>query len=183
MLEITVPSLDFWDEEKLEFVDTEAVTLKLEHSLVSLSKWESKWEIPFLGDDPRTSEQTIDYIKAMTLNDNVPPDVYARLTDEIVEQVSEYIAAKQTATWFAEKPQPKGRKETITAEVIYYWMIALTIPFECQDWHLNRLLTLVKVCNQKNAPQKKLSRSEIAQRNAKNRELNEQRKAQLKTTG
>lgn len=184
MLEITVPRMEFFDNDLQEFIIYEEVTLELEHSLVSLSKWESKWEIPFLGDKEKTDGQTIDYIRCMTISPDVPPETYNHLTSEIVNKVNEYIASSQTATWFDEaKNQPKGNKETITAELIYYWMIALTIPFECQNWHLNRLLTLVKVCNIKNEPTKggrKMSRSEQA---ARNRALNEKRRAEMKTKG
>lgn len=180
MLEIHIPKRELYDEVEKEFVDQPEVTIVLEHSLVSLSKWESKWEIPFLDDKPMSDEQTLDYIRCMTLTENVPHEAYNRLTNDNLQAVSEYINAKMTATWFSER-QSKGKKEIITAELIYYWMISLTIPFECQHWHLSRLLTLVRVCNEKNQPaDKKLSKSEIASRN---RALNAQRRAQMKTSG
>jgi hypothetical protein len=119
------------------------------------------------------------YIKAMCLDSKVPDDIFRKLTNENLETINAYIGAKMTATWFAEAPK-KPHRETITAEVIYYWMIALNIPFECQEWHLNRLLTLIQVCNQKNSPPKKMSQQEIL---ARNRALNEQRRAQFGTKG
>jgi len=186
MLTLTVNSAhtkEMFDEFKQEFIPPiklPEVTLELEHSLVSLSKWEAKWEIPFLGDATKTEEQTLDYIRCMTMNDGVPEEVYGRLSNDDIRIVSEHINSKMSATWFADKPSAPGRKEVITAEVIYYWLIALTIPFECQNWHLNKLLTLIKVCNQKNAPEKKMSRSELI---ARNRELNASRQKQHKTTG
>ena len=183
MLEITIPARELYDQLKQEFIEQPEVKLVLEHSLVSLSKWESKWEIPFLSDDPRTDEQTIDYIRMMDLSPDTPDHAFDRLTDEIIEQVSNYLNAKMTATWFNEPKKSSRRKEVITAEIIYHWMIALSIPFECQHWHLSRLLTLIKVCNEKNTPEKdrkKMSRSELA---ARNRSLNAKRRAQLKSSG
>lgn len=167
MLKITIAAGDeLWDEVKEEFVYPKNVTLQLEHSLVSLSKWESKWHKPFLGKSDKTVEETVDYIRCMTLTQNVDPSVYNFVTDEMILQVSDYIDDPMTATWFSkEEKGPQGR-EVVTAEIVYYWMVALNIPFECQKWHLNRLLTLVRVCNVKNAPPEKLSRREIAMRNA-----------------
>ena len=180
MLLIEVPIPEGWDEVKEEFVPAEVKILSLEHSLVSLSKWESKWNKPFLGKDEKTIEETLDYIKCMTLTKNVDPSVYEHLTSENVRQINEYIGAKMTATTFSQEPGGKKNSEIITSELIYYWMIALQIPFECQKWHLNRLLTLIRVCNIKNQPPKKMSRSEIMSRNAA---LNAARRKRLNTNG
>ena len=181
MLTIKVPLGDEgWDPEKEEFVEPETVTLQLEHSLVSLSKWESKWCTAFLAKKDLTLDETIDYIKCMTITQNVDPDVYRYLTRENIDQIKEYIAAPMTATTFLED-KTKGRgKETVTNELIYYWMISLNIPFECQKWHLNRLLTLVRVCSAKNAPPKKMSKKEIMSRNAA---LNAARRKQFNSKG
>lgn len=184
MLRITIPGDEQWDAAKEEFVQTRKdQTLQLEHSLVSISKWESKWCKPFLRKDPMTDEEITDYVRCMTLTQNVDPEVYRYLTNENFEQVNQYINAPMTATWFSEEKDGKrkgNRGEQITSELIYYWMIALNIPSEYQKWHLNRLLTLIRVCNVKNQPPKKMSKKEIL---ARNRVLNEARRQQLNTRG
>lgn len=180
MLQIVIPGGEQWDEQTQEFKYAEGYTLSLEHSLVSLSKWESKWNKPFLSKDAKTAEETIDYIRCMTLTENVNPEIYYNLTNENITQVNDYIGESMTATTFTEEKSGKGGREIVTAELIYYWMIALQIPFECQYWHLNRLLTLVRVCNIKNAPPKKMSKRELMNRNAA---LNAQRKAKLNSKG
>lgn len=179
MLTITIPSVEMWDEKREQFVYMQETTLDLEHSLVSLSKWESKWEKPFLSSKDKTEEEVSDYIKCMTLTPNVNPIVYTCLTADNISTIMNYINAPMTATTFNDTSNRPGR-ETITAELIYYWMIALNIPFECQGWHLNRLLTLIKVCNIKNTPPKKRSKRDIMSRNAA---LNAARKKQLNTRG
>lgn len=179
MLTITVPGVELFDSETLRFSTTETTVLELEHSLVSLSKWESKWNIPFLGRDEKTNEMIIDYIKIMTLND-VPDEVFYRLSQDNYEAINEYINAKQTATWFREEPNRLANREIITAEIIYYWMISLQIPSDYENWHINRLFTLVRVLNQKNAPKKKQNTQSAA---AQRRALNEARQKQYNTTG
>lgn len=180
MLQLTIPAREYWDEGTQEFVKTREYTLELEHSLVSLKEWESKWTKAFISKQPKTYEETIDYIRCMTLTKDVPLEAYKHLTKENIQEVNKYISAPMTATYISEEKSSKGRGETVTAEVIYYWMITLNIPFECQYWHLNSLLTLVRVCNVKNSPPKKMSRREIASRNAA---LNEARRKQFNTRG
>lgn len=180
MLTIIVPEREYFDESTSEFVEIESTILELEHSLVSISKWESKFEKPFLSEEERSGEETLWYVKFMTRNKNVPDEVYNNLSRQNINEISEYINARMTATWFSKRGPQKKSREIITSEVIYYWMISMNIPFECQHWHLNRLLTLIEVCGQKNSPAKKMSRHEIAMRN---RELNERRRTQLGTRG
>ena len=180
MLQITVPERELWDEINEEFISIKETTLQLEHSLVSLSKWESKWCKPFLTAQDKTMEETIDYVKCMTLTQKVNPVVYRCLTNENMEAINQYITSPMTATTFNEDKNGKRNREQVTAEIIYYWMIALNIPFECQKWHLNRLLTLIRVCNIKNQPPKKMSRQEIMSRNAA---LNAARRKRLNSKG
>jgi len=178
MLTIVVPGVEMFDDVTQEFTTEGDVILELEHSLVSLSKWESKYEKPFLGNDDKTSEEVVGYIEAMTMNE-VPEVVFQKLSAKHIATINEYIDAKMTATWFHDRPNPPNR-EVITAEVIYYWMIAFNIPFECERWHLNRLFTLIRVCSIKNEKPKSMSKAEISRQNA---ELNAQRRAQYGTRG
>ena len=180
MLRITIPAVDLWDEANQEFIQVKEKTLQLEHSLVSLSKWESKWCKPFLSKQEKTYEETVDYVKCMTLTQNVDPDTYKYLTNANIHEINKYIDAPMTATTFSDEKNGRPSREIITSEIIYYWMIALNIPVEFQKWHLNRLLTLIKVCNIKNAPPKKRSKKDIMSRNAA---LNAARKKQLNTRG
>lgn len=179
MLKVTIPAIEQYDEVNEVFITSKRQILQLEHSLVSLSKWESSWCKPFLTKEPKTHEETIDYIKCMTITQNVDPDTYKFINKETISLINQYIDAPMTATIFQHEKK-SNRRETVTSEIIYYWMVALTIPFECQKWHLNRLLTLIKVCNLKNAPPKKMSKNEIL---AKNRALNSARRNALNSSG
>lgn len=181
MLQITIKGFELWDETKQEFINVKEQTLQLEHSLVSLSKWESKWCKSFMSSKDKTDEETMDYIRCMTVTKNVDPNVYLGLNVENIKQINQYIEAPMTATWFSER-EKKGKlnNETITAELIYYWMIALQIPVEFEKWHLNRLITLIRVCNLKNQPPKKRAKNDIIRDYAA---LNAARKKQLNTKG
>ena len=181
MLQLTVQlSPEGWDEKTEQFVSGKTQTLQLEHSLVSLSKWESKWEKPFFSKADKTDEEILDYIKFMTISKNIDPEVYSHLSRDNIRAINEYIEAPMTATTFAKDKNQAKSREIITSELIYYWMIALNIPFECQKWHLNRLLTLIRVCNIKNSPPKKMSKRDLASRNA---QLNAARRQRLNTKG
>lgn len=180
MLRITIPATELWDEDKEEFINIKEQTLQLEHSLVSLSKWESKWHKPFLSKDIKTEEENIDYIKCMTITQNVDPKVYDFIPNDIREKIKEYIEDKMTATWFNDEKSGKGGSEQITSELIYYWMIIQNIPIKCEKWHLNRLLTLIKVCNVKNQPPKKVGKKALMSQRS---QLNAARRKQLNTRG
>ena len=180
MLKITIPAREMFDEVKQEFINTKEQTLQLEHSLVSLSKWESKWHKPFIDNRNLSTEENIDYIRCMTLTQNVDPEVYQYLSKENIKQINEYISDPMTATTFSNERSKGSGKEVLTSEILYYDMIALGIPFECQKWHLNRLITLIKVCNIKQNPPQKMSKGDIMRRNA---ELNAARRKQFNTKG
>lgn len=189
MLEIIIPEVEHWDEEKEEFYKTfgtRGKKIQLEHSLLSLSKWESKWHKPFLKDDEKNLEEIVDYIRCMTITKGVPEDAYDYIPVEMIKKITDYMQDSMTATWFSEplggKNGSVGRREIITAEIIYYWMIALNIPQEYEKWHLNRLLTLIKVVNIKNSPKddKNIDKSAAARQRAA---LNKARRAKHKTKG
>lgn len=170
MLQLIIPiTPEGWDEEKEMFVEAQTVVLDLEHSLSSISKWESKWCKSFIATKELTVEETIDYMKCMTLTKDVDPKIWSFITNNHIYQVTDYISAPMTATTVKEDKSAKKSNEIITAELIYYWMIASNIPFECDKWHLNKLLMLIRVCSAKNAPSKKMSRKEqFAQQRALN---------------
>lgn len=181
MLQIDISATELYDEVNNEFITTPAATLHLEHSLISISKWESKWKKPFL--DPKTSmttEQSIDYIRCMTLDKKVDPNVYYAIDAQNMKLVNEYINSELTATWFSERTKRNVSHEIVTSELIYYWMVAYQIPWEAQKWHISRLLTLITICNIKNQPPKKMSKGEILRRN---RALNAARRKAHHTKG
>jgi|SRR3954447_2789442 len=180
MLELVVGATEMYDSSSQEFTTEGGVRLQLEHSLLSLSKWESIAEKPFLGKGTKTEEEVFLYIKCMVIDPKIPPEVFQQLDGEHYKAINEYIERRMTATWFADAPGAPQTRDVITSELIYYWMTVFNIPFSCEEWNLNRLFTLIRVCNVKQAKPKKMSRTEIAQRN---RELNARRKAQLGTTG
>jgi hypothetical protein len=180
MLEITIPAADLYDEARNEFIQTREQTLKLEHSLISISKWESKWKIPFLSNKNYTPEQSLDYIRCMTITQNVNPLVYLVIPAPVVEQVNSYLEDSMTATTLKSPPGGKSNRRIVTSELIYYWMLTLGISIECEKWNLNRLLTLIGVCNAENAPKKKMSTSDSI---ARAMALSNSRKSQLHSRG
>lgn len=185
MIKIVIPSSEYYDEAKGEFISIKEQTLQLEHSLVSISKWESKWKKPFLTKDEKTKEEILDYIRCMTINQNVDEKVYLALTAKDVKRVVEYLDDPYSATVINDlkvpgAPPRRKSSEFITSELIYYWMVALQIPFECQKWNLNRLMTLIRICEIKNGPKQKMSRSQIL---AQNSALNKARREALHSKG
>lgn len=191
MLQIHIPAIaDFWDEEKEEFISIKGCDLALEHSLISISKWESKWKVPFLIKKKKTNEQLLDYIRCMTITQNVDPRVYDYIPPDEIQKINDYIDDDHTATFFRDDGKKGKRDDSIlTSEVIYYYMIALQIPMECQKWHLGRLMTLIKVCNEKNKEadpkykKKKLTVKEQVDLAKQYEEINERRKKELGTKG
>lgn len=182
MLTITVPETEIYDASTESFYLTKEQKLTLEHSLLSIAKWEAKWQKPFLSrhaEDKKTVEESRDYIRCMTITQNVDPMVYYALTEQNYQDIIDYMENPMTATWFPKDDKPPSR-EIVTAELIYYYMTALQIPFTCEKWHLNRLMTLIRVCNEKNKPPKKMSQKAIM---SKNQALNMLRRQKLNTTG
>lgn len=180
MLKITIPAGELWDEQTKQFIRVREQTLKLQHSLVSISKWEAKWKKPFLDANEKTPEQNLDYIRCMNMTQNVDPHCYSLLTPENILEIKDYIDDPMTATWFSEAQKGPQKREVITSEVIYWQMIALNIPPEYAKWHLNRLLTLIRVAALKNQPEKKMSKKELLTRNAA---LNAARRAKYNSKG
>lgn len=184
MLSITIPPFELYDEAKEEFVGiTKETNLQVEHSLLSISKWESKWHKPFIGNnftEKKTKEELIDYIRCMTVTQKVDPIVYYGINNQILSKVSAYIEDSMTATTFTEEQNKKFNNDIITAEIIYYWMVTLGIPFECEKWHLNRLIALIRVCSIKNQGEQKMPPREAA---AYRQALNAARLKQYNTHG
>lgn len=180
MLRVVIEGDESFNEETSTFETVDDIIIDLEHSLLSLSKWESIYNKPFLSSVDKTSEEIFGYLKAMLVTPNVDPDVIYKCSQKNIDMIQEYIDSSQSATTFGMMPERRGPGEVITSELIYYWMVAFNIPFECEHWHLNRLFALIRICNIKNSKPKKMSRSEMAARNA---ELNAQRRAQLGTRG
>lgn len=187
MIEITIPARRFWDEASETFITFKGTTLKLEHSLLSISKWESKWKKPFFDDKvSKTQEESIDYIRCMTLTQSVDPLAYSCIPDSELKRVITYMEDSMTATWFnnMEKKKAKSGMSTngkkVTSELIYYWMTQLNIPFECEKWHINRLMTLIKIANIEGQPPKKMSPKEAA---SYRKALNDSRRAKYHTRG
>lgn len=180
MLQITIPGQELFDEENGEFITSIDKTITMEHSLISLSKWEEKYCKPFFSRTEKTTEETIDYFRLMTITPNIDPNIYNCLTKENIDTIREYIDAPMTATTFSDRENRQFNREIITSEIIYYWMISLNIPVEFQKWHLNKLITLIRVCNIKNQPPKKRSRREILSQNAA---LNAARRKQFNSKG
>ena len=179
---LVIPGRELYNEEQNEFFTTKDTVLQLEHSLISISLWESKWHKAYLKrDDKRTLEETIDYVRCMTLNKGVDPNVYYNITDKEFDKILSYIENPMTATTINMRSNRPPSREIVTSELVYYWMIELGIPFDpCQKWHFNRLMTLIDVCNAKQSPGKNMSKRDIMKQN---HALNQARKAKHGTRG
>ena len=185
MLKIVIPGKEFYDERTNEFITVSDTTLQLEHSLVSISKWEAKWKKPFLTKEDKKREELIDYIKCMTINSNIDQNVYNALPQSSFKEIMDYLEDPHTATIIKDiqhpgAPKRRSTSEFITSELVYYWMVALQIPFECQKWNFNRLMTLIRICEIKQSPKQKMPKSQIL---ANNHELNKARREMLNTRG
>lgn len=179
MLKIIVPETELFDQTNGEFLTVKKQILMLEHSLVSISKWESKWKIPYLYTERKTLEQDRDYVRCMTITQNVDPIIYKCLTKEVWDKIYDYMNDPMTASNVPSKKKP-GVKNIVTAETIRYWMIMFNIPVEYEKWHINQLLALIKYCEWKQSDSEKLTPSELYARNSR---LNAERKRKLHTKG
>lgn len=181
MLKIVIEGEELFDEATESFVEVEPVVFELEHSLISLSKWESEFQKPFLSSGTKTSEEILAYLKYMIVTPGIDPDVLLRCSQKHVDEIQAYIDSSQSATTFGAMPERRGPGETITSELIYYWMVAFTIPWEAEYWHLNRLFALIRICNIKNSDQK--NRVNTHQAAEERRRINEQRRKELGSRG
>lgn len=182
MLEVIIPEDEFYDQSTNKFITIPSCKIVIEHSLISVAKWESKWHMPYLSDSPRSPIQELDYIKCMIIG-SIPNDLTLKtLSAENIKLIRDYINNPMTATTFQKnsKSTGRGKKENTTAETIYAHMFAHSIPIDCQKWHLNRLLTLLRVCDLKNSPRDKMTKKQTAMWNA---EQNALRKAKYNTRG
>lgn len=179
MLEMYIPAREAFDDDTQTFINTKSTTIRLEHSLVAISKWESRWKKPFLSRTEKTVEETLDYIRCMTISQNVDPNLYYVLTNAEIEQINAYIEDEKTATTFS-NDTPRNSRQVITSELIYYWMAAYGISIECQKWHLSRLLTLIRIASIENSPKKKMSKRAIL---SQNKSLNAARRRALGSKG
>lgn len=180
MLPLKIDDIECFDERTERFVSIKGQTIQLEHSLVSISKWEAKWQKPFLSREGHTREETIDYIRFMTITQNVNPNLYNFISDQQIMEVNRYIDSPMTATKFTKTEGKGGIGKSVTSEEIYYYMVAYQIPWNAEKWHFNRLMTLIKICDEKNKPKKKMRKGEIAKRN---RALNSARRARMNSSG
>lgn len=180
MLEITITGREFWDSSKEEFVYFEGISLRLEHSLISVSKWEAKYKRSFIADGPNTANEIIDYVKFMSLDKIKDERSLSLLTENDFEKILAYINDSMTATKITNNAPSKKGGHKLTSEEIYYYMTALNIPFSCEKWHLNRLLTLIDIASLKNAPPKKMGKGDILRQNAA---LNAARRAKAHSHG
>ena len=178
MLELELPGEEWFNDETQEFQYGKPTVLRLEHSLVSIAKWEAIWKKPFLSNKNKTVEETVDYIRCMTISQNVNPDVYTRLSNRELEIIKNYIQEERTATTFAQTE--KHSRRIVTSELIYFWMSQYNIPIECQKWHFSRLMALIRIANAENTPKKSMSKQAIL---SQNRSLNAARRKAMRTKG
>lgn len=181
MLQITIPEREFWDEEKEEFVYIKEHKLRLEHSLVSISKWETKWHKAWFGKREKTNEEIYDYVRCMTLDQNVKPEVYKALTRQNFDEIMEYLKDSMTSIKFPDTPAKSKSKDTVTSELIRFWMVSYNAPIEYEKWHINKLMAFLRVCSMKSGnDNKKVNKAALRSRNAA---INERNKALLHTKG
>lgn len=179
MLELHISETELWDPVSEKFLLVKEQSLPLEHSLLSISKWEEKWHkpMPLINNERLSGDEFLDYVRCMTISRNPDPLVYRCITAREVEAIMAYINDPHTATWFGNEKSGGNDKRPLTTELIYHLMFAFGVSKECEKWHLNRLMTQLRVEYEESKPSKKKTPAEIAERH---RMLNAKRRAEAR---
>lgn len=182
MLELHLPAEEVFDRKESKIYKLPEITLRLEHSLLTISKWETIWELPFLSEEKKTNDQLHSYVSIMA-GGNLEEETLNRLGQSHYEKLNTYLNAKHSATWFSDPPNQRKSTQTVTSELIYFWMTTYNIPFECENWPFARLMNLIRIASIKNDPDKGKKKRNKSQMLSERAMLNQKRREELGTTG